>query len=1366
MKNIFWIIFFTVIFSAFSFLYAHNKGYCETTVEGALDAARNVRSQVDGKEKLNSRLNVPATSDTIQMETFGTHEKFDATIMCPGAGPVISVQMLPEDSLAGSGEVKLIGSYDLNQDGNFDQTVQARHVGGICGDGFIANCSPRGSFNDCEYYKWMYEDGMIVAKNKIQVSEDEPLRDVVLVDLHGCFCFNRSCSNAILGNVDQVLTYFASGIKDIMRQNNQDFVITKVDLNPAMMTLDYIGANISDCNTNLDSVSQDKTVQELSSLDSSLGFGEESAVELALSDLGDPFTVLSNSVGQTHVTRQCTIEADVSTTGEMVNVVRKMEDINFYVAQDEHESEVCFSVTPQNSLIEAYGNMGWEECVARQIPSELDNICLHASAGYFSQIIETENEEALSGYISVWGQRHPLCGSMGIADCAFQRWKVDCKGIHATDSFQCYSPSMSLENGETIYNDPFNEHLYQGCTIVKPPKNNCVALEANPDCELKDEIIDGVQTVKDGVRTNLNPMRSCRTFSGVDRAITVCETGWETTRTYTCVTDSNFDFSKEMERADHIDQNLVYNKNSGDWSSQGDIRFDENGVRTEVVFDPDLQFNTKMESCEPACLVSYDAPNTGITLDGEEIVTSNATKEIYESRLCEKTGNSYVCPRKSGERLETGCTCFDENAFVEAIAELTTIKESSLDMICSSGEKQGVCNPDDEGVETKFVACVANPHVDEQGEFQGDYLECLPQMWWRKSPLQNQRHRIYATEDYHCQAEFPGFAKNQEDYFDNDLGALIPESLWFNFPVNWAKPLIVEHLETDPNFIPDPGPECPCIGSDSNTSTHSDEINTYECKWTTQTSVDHINRRDVLALEHESENPFGRVELFFRNTGSWDVNISGICNLVESAVRECARVNTEKYYCAGNGVNYPNQDACLDNCKPGCTATTPPDQVLRNVYYNDFGKQQTKYHMNVYTFFTYTIPKGVRWVNIAGTMQWYHFWGYWGSGIRSGHRVLIDGMQVAAAAWCTSTSCGTGPGFNFSFNVDPSRAHTLEFQSRELEYGGSHACYINVSYLHLKYGAQYLCGANGKTYSDYNSCANKCPYGSSYNTLSQCNANCQDTCYEMPEASEYVIVSDTYTRGVDNCKINYTCSAATINKTSCPEGYEDMGTYDLIAILPVSCYCKSSGGVKRTCTDHDLAVKTMCVKDGKMKYICGNNKYQCQNIEAFMCSNGQKYNTLRKCNEMCSDTSIKYTCSLDSSKTYSSLEACKADCMYEFACNAQSEDYKFEVTIKNPGTNEYSQELDLVEPENRHIDSAPYTHESLILQQCIDRYMTKTINFDDAETGYHFEHKPADYLIYAASSIVRGELPVDPEGEKYPGRLPKIPPVYTATYAE
>jgi hypothetical protein len=62
--------------------------------------------------------------------------------------------------------------------------------------------------------------------------------------------------------------------------------------------------------------------------------------------------------------------------------------------------------------------------------------------------------------------------------------------------------------------------------------------------------------------------------------------------------------------------------------------------------------------------------------------------------------------------------------------------------------------------------------------------------------------------------------------------------------------------------------------------------------------------------------------------------------------------------------------------------------------------------------------------------------------------------------------------------------------------------------------------------------------------------------------------------------------------------------------------------------------------------------------------------------------------------------------------------------------------------------------------------MTKTINFDDAETGYHFEHKPADYLIYAASSIVRGELPVDPEGEKYPGRLPKIPPVYTATYAE
>jgi hypothetical protein len=1261
MKNFIWILFFTFTVSVFGFLYAHNKGYCaEATVNSALDAARDVRSQVDSKEKLNSRLNVPATSDTIQMETFGTHEKFDATIMCPGAGPIISVQMFPEDSLAGSGEVKLIASYDLNQDGNFDQTVQARHVGGICGDGFIANCSPRGSFNDCEYYKWMYEDGMIVAKNKIQVSEDEPLRDVVLVDLHGCFCFNRSCSNAILGNVDQVLTYFASGIKDIMRQNNQDFVITKVDLNPAMMTLDYIGANISDCNTNLDSVSQDKTVQELSSLDSSLGFGEESAVELALSDLGDPFTVLSNSVGQTHVTRQCTIEADVSTTGEMVNVVRKMEDINFYVAQDEHESEVCFSVTPQNSLIEAYGNMGWEECVARQIPSELDNICLHASAGYFSQIIETENEEALSGYISVWGQRHPLCGSMGIADCAFQRWKVDCKGIHATDSFQCYSPSMSLENGETIYNDPFNEHLYQGCTIVKPPKNNCVALEANPDCELKDEIIDGVQTVKDGVRTNLNPMRSCRTFSGVDRAITVCETGWETTRTYTCVTDSNFDFSKEMERADHIDQNLVYNKNGGDWSSQGDIRFDENGVRTEVVFDPDLQFNTKMESCEPACLVSYDAPNTGITLDGEEIVTSNATKEIYESRLCEKSGESYVCPVSSGERIETDCTCFDQNAFVEAIAELTTIKESSLDMICSSGEKQGICNPDEEGIETQYVACMVNPGFDENNEFIGEYHKCLPNMWWRKSPLQNQTHRIYATEDYRCRAEVPGLSESEgeadTDYVENDLGEMTPLSAWFNPVVNWAKPLIIDHLKTDPEFIPDPGPGCPCGGGSSSTSIGDGSGGTYDCEWTVETSVNNINRLDNLVLDSTSQTPFGNVELYFSSTGSWGGSHNVPCQAVQ--VRETA-------------TSYPSLGKCV----------SASGVLLRNENNNNWWEGGTRYNS------------------------------YWGA-VESW--VLVGPNEVS-----------TG-GEHGRRNVNLVRYCYYQCFS-----------YAMHDYLDGDHGwPRYpetddsLHPVEGVTIQkEFNISGH--PRPDSYLYTHEKTRSFWPDRFIYPNGNPFENTNQrtVYTRGQ---LLNEYTSA----------GFSRVKTFQYQYNLKVY-----GNGYKCTHTGRDYTTRSACL----------NN---CQTESRYQCEGGDIVTNPALC-----PMKTVYLCPANNVE-YPTLHKCENVCIQDVSCNAQSDDYRFKATIKNPGTNIYSQELDLVEPENRHIDSAVYTHENLILQQCIDRYMKKYINFDDAETGFHFEHKLADFLIYAASAIKNNELPIDIDEGNHPGRLPRIPPAYTAVYSE
>jgi hypothetical protein len=1329
--------------------------------------------------------------------------------MCPGAGPIISVQMFPEDSLAGSGEVKLIASYDLNQDGNFDQTVQASHVGGMCGDGFIANCSPHGSWRDCKFYKWYFNEGEIIALDYDPAfSENENQRTISLADLHGCFCFNRSCNNAIRKRKSQVLSYFASGIMDIMRRVNNEIVITKVEDNESMMTLDYIGANISDCHTNKDIEYQSSSVQQLTNLSNSLDFNEELAVSNAPSD--SAFGVLSSAHsntagGENYTTYQCEIESKVNHRLEVKTRDPKIScekvktdpsepvfdivdpdtiDGHWYHPHGKSKFVLAHNEMMRVSIDPSYCeplNFMWTtvevKCgdtwvTIRQVDGYYLNVSNSCSGGRFDSI-DVNPRQYLNlimnhfSDIEWWPKYKYECDGAGNEKCLSANDL--CRCVITDDIFTCYSPSMGPNDGSVIINNDsnrgYNKILFQGCEEIKDPENGCTLYENDPDCTLVSEITDGIPTMSGGVLTNAESIGSCRLIEGDARSITVCEPWWKKVRQYRCLSSLNFNYENVKKRTKYVGKNIGYN--NGDWSSQGDMRFSADGSSNTIVFDPDLQFNTNIKSHELSCLISYESENTDLMIDGLDTTSFNSTRTIYESRVCEENNGVYICPHDEEETVENPCSKFDDKSFATAIAGLTTLRNAPSDMICSSGEKQGMCDPEDLGKPAKQIVCYTNPTYDASADlYNGEVEDCIPNTWWRKTPLQDQTHRIYATEDYRCRAEYPGLSEGEgeadTDYFENDLGEMIPLSAWFDPVVEWAKPLIIEHLKSDPEFIPDPGPDCPCVGGNATTSVSDGEDGSYDCEWTVETSVGNINRQDDLLLDADSDTPFGDVELFFSRIGSWGGSHSVACIFQEAPRPEQSGFPDAK-------CRYIAKDDT--SCTSSCPSTI---SIILDTGYVSKSKANVRPTRETWT---QIIIDGSVYEDRSQTNELYfEFSGsttvivkYFGDDLNPTRRPLTikDGDGVTRTIL---PSYGGQLGEVITINISKRWNTSNKY------------CYASITTSSNK-------GASVSTNIKL------CPLNETV------AGNCQRKNIPMSEDTEQCGWRENPRITSSNaiCKVSCTCSRYQCTATAY-NGNTKIGSHQERAVLVGFSYkfyykgCGSYGDLGKKCWPATRAMRNRTIErncenpwqcDGNKKYYLNENTClnNCQSKwTGYVCNiNNKKFANLAQCQAGCVNTETyicpdgtsvsnpsdckMYFCPLDG-KYYNTKTSCDSQCSEPVSCNAQSDDYRFETTIKNPGSNIYSQELDLVSPQNRHIASAPYNHEDLILQQCVDYYFRSFVNFDDTPTSLHFDHKLADFLIYAAASIVRKEIPVGSKEDRYPGRLPIIPPVYTANYGD
>lgn len=834
------------------------------TLDQALEAAKEHKSSIKNSDTINDKIFRPAMSGDVEFVTFDGSDSFKANLVCQSDAPVVRVTAFPVGGLQSVGELNIRVEYDQDLDGVLEGSLTINNVGGMCGNGFVKNCSPSGSWKNCRFCQWTFENG--VLKEKCDLGNSAQSAPIGPQGMRGCFCFNASCGAPTMSMLENILSFAASGVLNILREQNNTMVVTKSDYKPESLSLSYMGAKVADCAES----GNNATIAGLTGLLGTFDFPSGEALAKAGADPDHPYnSVVAQYGDNTSSYSKCVIQAKVGIENRRVE---REVLLNFGIGVDaDGGSKQCYwfrngycgSVFGETKHLNV--------CIGRIVPAALTSLCSQfiVNGGMLDDLTGVRDYRATSGvanYIGCYGSGN---------DRADQLWEVKCRGTRQEDVFICKSPSMG-ETGKAIKNDPYNAALWQGCGEVLEAENSCKQLEEKRmagECSLHSEVVDGVFTFREGASTGLQPALSCKNTSGRNRNITVCEPFWRKERVYRC-TGEKTHWANIKERAKYIGGNISYDESPATWTNQGDLTWDSDGNKVTKVFDPSLAFMKNGASCIPACRVTMPAKVTDLYIPGQGKLEADGDYHMpYEGELSytvnrdtvrqsvrecvENKSGRYECPALEGESIASGCECFDQNAFGQVVSSLAAVDMASKNMICSTGQEVGVCTVEDTGEPADTQVVCGNLSIGPDGTLQAaseDNLKPCEPKFWRGAAVANQTHVVSISDKYRCNVIAP--ALPEDDHFDNDLGSLIPQASWFDSGVQTAMDLITSSLRSDPGMMPNPEPGCDCAGAD--------------CAWRSHTDDGEVKRENALTLRADTAEPFGAVYLSLVQTGFWE----------------------------------------------------------------------------------------------------------------------------------------------------------------------------------------------------------------------------------------------------------------------------------------------------------------------------------------------------------------------------------------------------------------------------------------------------------------------------------------------------------------
>ena len=617
------------------------------------DAGRSALSRFGSKNAVNSNISLPMTNSSNLMQTVNGATSFPATLTAPSSAKFLEVFIQP----SGTGDLqKVIISQDLNTDGAIDNvhTVPSL-VSGVCANGFIS-CNA-GSWSNCKQYTWASDAVGRVTESSASIT-----------DLGGCYCINSSCgSNLVWVNSAIVLKDIGGGIVNAVHTSNTSFTITNV--NTDITTITYYGQVTIQTNNAASSVAafaSSPTVSNLSSYYTNwpqLTAARDSAAIAQTSDPSSFYYMISNSGAAREAqgkSSACTVVRNgwVNTVSEDIGF-----DLRFYTGYDSNGSaKECFWAKDSMACMDVWfaGNQGWQTCKDTSL----------ANAGKIVEqilpgLVPTGFSCARVDIINVIDPVTPHPGCYGSGD----------NSTHAFYNVNCYS-KIPQHGAQIIIEAPlikekrdeYTESIIDGCS----------SLAADPDCTLQSEDVDGVVTYQNFNPTGLNPLPSCKNFTGQAGTNKICRDWWHKKRTYVCGSQQ-YDFSDVATRFGKVVSSA--SDNTANLTFQ-DPRLGPTGW-TIANGSINLPQRDPTSECEFACKTRIAKTDTQVTTTGN-VTDMRVPAQSYD--IFYKSCIDNTCPTDPGEEVVIDCQCINE--FAEAATVIQTLRLAGKDNICTSGQKQ------------------------------------------------------------------------------------------------------------------------------------------------------------------------------------------------------------------------------------------------------------------------------------------------------------------------------------------------------------------------------------------------------------------------------------------------------------------------------------------------------------------------------------------------------------------------------------------------------------------------------------------------------------------------------------------------------
>ena len=579
-------------------------------------------------------------------------QEFDGRVSCEASSEFLRVTILPS---ATNDIQQFVMEMDANFDGTFERSqVYAGPFAGVCNDG-VFRCTA-GTSENCEYFEWNTASGTV------------DLQSVGPSSLGACYCFNNSCGNNLLWvNRTKVLSDLTTSISRAALQ-----------INPR------------------------------------LNLGRAQAVdELTMRVYGGRTTCLTDTSPEQYFTNPADMAADgaaiTATPGTVPYVV-----MNSPVASEHAESVVpctirrtisAVSLTASDIIDVVDRTLGTTTscgigCVRYSIGQALDNVRDGGNCTVFTDRQRTDVrrgdritsarlvQATFDDYLQVrtngaytWSDSGWNGTGLPAARCERRRNFNLFPNADFTALFQAgglFETEVLNGVGGNGEGRAILEVRYQEGCAVEPDQitNGCAALEANPQCGLRSETVDGVQTIANYLTTGLAPLPTTQVLGTGSCATEVATRDWWVTeREYTCPTDpTTHDFSAAEERYRTVHESMdVTTGNFNDRRVHEDGTVESSSENTALP-EPDV-----FEPCQRTCRTRRPRPGTEVA-GGLNRNGLNATGVAYDFTFRECTDDN-VCPAEPGEDIVSACDC--RSNFAQAAAMMQTIRMVKEDMACA-----------------------------------------------------------------------------------------------------------------------------------------------------------------------------------------------------------------------------------------------------------------------------------------------------------------------------------------------------------------------------------------------------------------------------------------------------------------------------------------------------------------------------------------------------------------------------------------------------------------------------------------------------------------------------------------------------------